>query len=163
MFQQDYRSAACNFLELFASCFLSASTCLATSSSSLLATSIAVAAFRAALCAVPSSRPTAPPIFTAASFHLSFFDMISSLPGTMADFPHVWQAKFLLQIGRRKSERRKGLNGVAGCGKTTLLYHSERSEESLFDVSQTHREILRRKARLRMTRKCFFRSLLERL
>src|SRR5579864_5086462 len=52
-----------------------------------------------------------------------------------------------------------GLRGFSGRGKTPLFCHSERSEESLFDVSQTHREILRRKARLRMTRKCSFRSL----
>jgi hypothetical protein len=88
--------------------------------------------------------------------------MISSLPGTMADFPHLWQAKFLLQNREKEERKEEGFNGLAGCRKTPLLCHSERSEESLFDVSQTRREILRRKARLRMTRKCFFRSLLER-
>src|ERR1700680_3099938 len=33
--------------------------------------------------------------------------------------------------------------GQTGCGKTRFWCHSERSEESLFDLSSMHREILR--------------------
>jgi putative membrane protein insertion efficiency factor len=49
--------------------------------------------------------------------------------------------------------------GFRGCGKTQIVCHSERSEESLFDLSPAYREILRRKPRFRMTTECFFRSL----
>src|SRR5258708_19704759 len=34
-------------------------------------------------------------------------------------------------------------HGFTGCGKTRFWCHSERSEESLFDLSPMHREILR--------------------
>jgi hypothetical protein len=33
--------------------------------------------------------------------------------------------------------------GFTGCGKSRFWCHSERSEESLFDLSPMHREILR--------------------
>jgi hypothetical protein len=48
------------------------------------------------------------------------------------------------------------------CGKTQVFCHFERSEESLFGLSPIYREILRRKARLRMTTNCFFRILFRR-
>src|SRR5258708_12446202 len=34
-------------------------------------------------------------------------------------------------------------HGFTGCGKTRFWCHSERSEESLFDLNPMHREILR--------------------
>jgi hypothetical protein len=49
--------------------------------------------------------------------------------------------------------------GFRGCGKTQIVCHSERSEESLSGLSPVYREILRRKARLRMTTNCFFHTL----
>ena len=49
---------------------------------------------------------------------------------------------------------------LAGCGKSPIGCHSERSEESLLTRDKGLREILRAKSALRMTAFTFFRSLL---
>ena len=64
----------------------------------------------------------------------------------------VGQASACLFINAIKTDRLKNLcgncqifvgHGFTGCGKTRFWCHSERSEESLFDLSPMHREILR--------------------
>jgi hypothetical protein len=50
---------------------------------------------------------------------------------------------------------------LTGCGKSTLFCHSERSEESLFDLSHEKKERFLVSLGMTIFWRCFFRSLLS--